>query len=88
MLLSGTGACPLVMQRRYACIYINIYLTISRQKLKDMIAYIMQHAYVQLGDQVCRHIKGIPMGFHVSPDWTNLYLTSLTKKKKINYYHQ
>jgi hypothetical protein len=51
-------------------------LTISRQKLKDMNAYIMQHAYVQLGDQVYRQTTGIPMGFHVSPDWTNLYLAS------------
>ena len=46
----------------------------DRQSAKEAVAFLVHHAYLVVGDQVFRQIRGIPMGIGPAMYMANLYL--------------
>ena len=52
----------------------NAYINIDRYKLGEMVEYLVDNIYVQVGNKVFRQCIGIPMGTDCAPLLANLYL--------------
>jgi hypothetical protein len=49
-------------------------MVFSKERLLQVMRWLICNAFVQLGDRVWRQIIGIAMGLSCSPDWCNIYL--------------
>ena len=58
------------------CLRYGKWFPIPIPKILQVHKWLTTNCYVRLGDQVWKHVLGIPMGFSYSPLWCNLYLMS------------
>ena len=49
-------------------------MVFSKERLLQVMRWLICNAFVQPGDRVWRQIIGIAMGLSCSPDWCNIYL--------------
>ena len=55
----------------------------SRAQVAELLTYLIEHNYVNIGGRVLRQIKGMPMGMPAAPQIVNLACSAVDKARRL-----